>query len=385
MSENLLYKPYKQTSFSWSSDSVLNVFCPWLSLDIEVEPDKQSALNNLIQRLGSEPKYYTTDDAQEFFRFFASFPIMHVEPRADVDLSIAPYISEAEDLLASRDPIEFLNRINKFDDIDPFQAFDYFPSDWEWSTERILNASRISGTDLFDPYSVYTVLRQQRLQFQIEGASKAQELLKKLEALRSSNESLFFEIMAIILEQQYYVTNKCCDCLNPAMETHQLIRDQIQAYMNEELNHDNLIMKSIQSISDNPIESFDFAPEVKLEIEVIKYAAKTCALGFSVLVSIMEGTVYPDSDPVGDILKASSKPQSHIGVESHFQINRSNNHTAIPETFVAKIPPVTEQTVLIATRLAEVTIRLDTGLATTMLSYLNRRLNQEPSLSQMSL
>ena len=220
--------------------------------------------------------------------------------------------------------------------------------------------------------SAYTAIRARRLEFQIANAHHAQKLLDRLEHLRINNEASFFDVMSVILSQQYYVTRECPHCLLPAIVNHLIISDEICAYMAEEQNHDRLILHSIRAISDAAPEAFYFSPEVKLEIEVIKYAARTCALGFSVLVSIMEGTVYPASDPVGDILLKSSRPKSHEGVETHFQINRGSNHTAIPETFVARIAPVTLETLGIMTRLAEVTIRLDAGLARTMLAYLER-------------
>lgn len=76
------------------------------------------------------------------------------------------------------------------------------------------------------------------------------------------------------------------------------------------------------------------------------------------------------SDPVGDMLARSSKPSARVGVEAHFQINRRGNHTAIPETFVKALPPVTKRTIAMATRLAEVGIRLDSGLSQAVLKYL---------------
>ena len=70
------------------------------------------------------------------------------------------------------------------------------------------------------------------------------------------------------------------------------------------------------------------------------------------------------------MLARSSKPSARVGVEAHFQINRRGNHTAIPETFVKALPPVTKRTIAMATRLAEVGIRLDSGLSQAVLKYL---------------
>lgn len=370
MFEKAVYAPYQDTSFAMGGNG-LNVSSPWLSLDVGIDDDRKLALTQLLARIGEgKDDVLREAEAQEFLSFFAGFPLVHVMPRKLSLGSTSTYSSAAPELLAAKGPRQFLEAINPFADLVVNDVFSYFDETWQWDVKEIESASRIPNSDLFDPLSAYTAIRARRLQFQVEKSSLAQDLLTRVTALRASDEASFFGVLATLLAQQYYVTRECCSCLDPAMAHHELIRDQILAYKNEELYHDRLILKSIRELSDMATEDFFFAPEVRLEIEVIKYAATTCALGFSALVSIMEGTVYPESDPVGDILKKSSKPSAHVGVESHFQINKRGNHTAIPEAFVMELPPVTQQTVEIATRLAEVTILLDTGLARTMLQRL---------------
>lgn len=369
MFNEIMYTPYSQIRFAMG-DSEMKVSSPWLALDVAVEADKKPGLTALLNRLALSNPMLSDEQMQEFLGFFAHFPLMHVLPRSLKDEKISAYESQGTDILTAKGPLQFLQAINPFEDLDVKQCFAYFPHAWEWDANDIAAASAIPGTTLFDPYSAYTALRARRLQYQIDQAGVAHTLLERVRALQETNPDAFFDIMATILAQQFYVTRECCACLDPAIAHHGMLSDEIRAYKDEEINHDRLILKSIRELTDAPTESFFFAPEVRMEIEVIKYAATSCALGFSALVSIMEGTVYPNSDPVGDILLASSKPSAHIGVEAHFQINRRGNHTAIPESFVRRIPPVTRQTIDIATRLAEVTIRLDTGLARTMMQRL---------------
>jgi hypothetical protein len=365
------YTPYPGTSFTWDGTQILRASCPWLAMDVDIDPDQHAALADVVERIEGTPSSIADDDVQDFLRFFAGYPLLHVNPR-QFGPGVAPYDSRADELADAAGPLQFLRAINPFPEIDLDAAFSYFPQAWEWDLQPILEAAAIPGSDLYDPMSVYTAIRARRLQFQIEQSHHARNLLAHLDTLRRENEPVFFKVMAIILSQQYYVTGQCDHCLTPAAGHHGLIRDQVMAYMGEEQNHDRLILRSIRAISDEEPENFIYVPEVKLEIEVIKYSARTCALGFSALVSIMEGTVYPESDPVGDILRQSSRPASHAGVEAHFQINRGSNHTAIPETFVEQLPPVTETTVRNAVRLAETTIRLDSGLALTMTSHLKQ-------------
>lgn len=367
MFEEVRYEPYKQVDFTMTN-SGLTISAPWLSIEVDVDEEKKVGLSQVIDRLGSRINLKDDQETQDFLHFFSGYPLVHAYPRKYSKKDAAPYASSAPELISAAGPRQFLEAINPFYDISPSIAFAYFPDTWEWDVSKITADSGIPNTRLYDPYSVYTAIRAKRLQYQIEQSSFSQSLLSRLEKLRELNEAAFFDAMATILAQQYYVTRECCSCLDLAIHHHKHIDQQIRAYKGEELDHDKLILSSIRELSNQATGDFFFAPEVKLEIEVIKYASEACALGFSALVSIMEGTVYPESDPVGDILRKSSKPESHAGVELHFQINRRGNHTAIPEQFVRNLPPVTKETVETATRLAEVTSRLDCGLARTMLS-----------------
>ncbi len=363
------YIPYAETEFNYDRQNAkLLVESPWVQLEVDIDHDQVDGIGRILQGLGDSA--HVKDDAktQEFLQFFADMPLVHYLPRALATDAI--YQSSASKLLNSSGPADFMKTVSVFDDIDVNRAFSYMPSKWEWSDEEIAAESQISGTNLYDPFSVYTALRRKRLLFQTDFASDAHTLIAYLNTLKAADEQKFFEAMAIVLSQQYYVTGQCHACLDPAAITLSIIGDEIKAYAREEINHDRLILKSIEHLIEADISRFVYMPEVKLEIEVIKYAARHCALGFSALVSIMEGTVYPESDPVGNILKDTSRPDSHKGVEAHFQINKQGNHTAIPEAFVSKLPPVSRDTVRIATLLTECTIRLDTGLAGSLHRYL---------------
>ena len=370
MLEEIQYVPYKQTAFV-ATDAGINVSSPWLSLDVDVEDEQQANVRRVLDRITAGGELASDAEIQNFLTFFADYPVLHAMPRVWGANAGVSYSSDAPELLDSAGPRQFLKLLNPFSDIDIDESFPYFPEKWEWDIDEIATESRIAGADdLYDPVSAYTAIRVRRLQFQIEQSKFAHELLQRIEALRDHDEPRFLQLLAIVLSQQFYVTRECCSCLNPAIENLSLISDQIRAYRDEEVHHDRLILASIRELTDQPETEFTFTADTKLGIEVIKYAARTCALGFSALVSIMEGTVYPASDPVGDILVRSSKPSAHIGVEAHFQINRRGNHTAIPETFVKALPPVTKRTVAIATRLAEVAIRLDSGLSQAVLKFL---------------
>lgn len=366
---NNSFLPYAETQFTYDKGNArLSVESPWVQLQVDIDRDRIDSVGDLVERLRDPDRVRRDAQVQEFLGFFADMPLVHCLPRA-LDCERV-YHSLGDAILKSRGPVDFMTAINTFPEIDVASAFSYMPREWEWDYKAIAAECQVPGTELYDPFSVYTALRRKRLLFQTDHAQHAHHLIAYLDALKHADEKKFFEAMAIVLSQQYYVTGQCHACLDPASRTLGIIGDEIQAYAREEINHDRLILRSIEHLIEADPSSFTYMPEVKLEIEVIKYAGEHCALAFSALVSIMEGTVYPESDPVGDILRNTSRPDSHKGVEAHFQINKQGNHTAIPETFVAKLPAVSLDTVRIATLLTECTIRLDAGLAGSLHRYL---------------
>lgn len=372
------YSPYSQAKFNFLPDEALLIAsCPWMTLTVDVTPENNEEVTAAVNALQGGNEGQQSAVVQRFLGFFEGFPLLNVLPRRCVVPSAisVPYESRQDEILGAISAKAFLAKINPFNDIDVDKALSYLPAGWLWDCNAIEDASRIDGTDTYDPFAVYTLLREKRLEYQVENAHWAVELISRLKLLREENEPKFFKAMAVILAQQYYVTNHCCDCLDPAVKYLSPISLEIAKYQEEELHHDRLILKSIKALVDEEPEKFQYAPEVRLEIEIIKYAAHSCALGFSALVSIMEGTVYPESDPVGDLLLESSKPDARTGVEAHFQINKRGNHTAIPEAFVRELPPVTRKTVQVATRLTEATIVLDAGLARSMINALFSPLN----------
>ncbi len=309
-------------------------------------------------------------EVQAFLRFFSSLPLLQSKPSAVTrnEPQALRAAAPSKMVLACSQPAAFYAAVGEVSVDQVLKEFPYLPTAWEWDWTDVADASRIPDTNLYDPVAAYMALRCKRLLFQVSHAEDATRLLTWLVSQRKQDESRFFEAMAIVLSQQYYVTSRCDDCLTAARLGLPMLRDAVEEYSLEELDHHILIQRSIEEVSEVPPHAYQYMPEVRMEIDVIRWAAEQCPLSFSALVSIMEGTVYPESDPVGDLLKDSSRPRAREGVEAHFQINKRGNHTAIPERFVSCLPPVDVDMIRVATRLTEATVRLDAGLARSLLA-----------------
>lgn len=362
------YQLYDSVNLAWTDRQAgaMRLSAPWVALEIDIDDESKEIADNLI----GSPTPVSGAAIDAFLEGLKEFPVLHVTRRSSDTFGDQTYSCAANPALGAKGPLEFAKPIAKAAGIEFDEIASALADTWNWDETAVLDRARIPGTDdSYDPYSVYTSIRELRLQHQIQKQPEAKALLDYLTNLRHTDEDTFFKHVTTVLAQQYFVTKECCSCLEPALDHHSVIRRQIQDYIAEEINHDRLILRSISAISPLKPEELVFMPGVQLEIEMIKQSAKYCAVSFACLVSIMEGTVYPEVDPVAALLLESSKPSASDGVEAHFQINKRANHTAIPETFVAALPSVDRNTALTALRFTEATIAIDAALMGNLHGY----------------
>lgn len=350
-----IYQPYACTQFL-QDGKTLTAVAPWITLQVELDDDYAQLLSDPKFLRGSDDN----DKLQDFYAFFSEYPLLNVRPRPTLART-APLVASEDTAALSRNPSALVSAMAQRLGLS-YANSKLLGHEYSWDPRPVLDSSRLPGTrDLYDPYSIYTAVRELRLAYQFGQIEKSAHVLSYLTRLKERSEEEFFEAITDVMSQQYYVTSKCTDCLNPALNNPH-IRDAVAAYIAEEQNHDRLILASIEAVSEKKPHQLFFAPGIMVETELIRYAAEVCPLSFACLVSIMEGSAYPEHDPVGLLLKESSRPHAARGIEAHFQINKSQNHTAIPETFVERLPPVTEEVALSALRMTEVAIKLDADM-----------------------
>jgi hypothetical protein len=360
MFDQIKYAAYTSTTFALNGDT-LSVRAPWLDLEVAIDDEHRSDVHRAVERIAAGAR---AGAESGFLSFFAEHPLLHVLPR-NVAGTFALYDAHPDNVvLYSDNPRDFMQFIARRLSIDANEL--PLSEQYEWNLQAALDDSKIANAEAYDPFAAYTHIRERRLLHQASRAAEANEFLRRLLEIRRDDEAEFFRIMANVLAQQYYVTRDCQDCLTPALEHLPAIRAQVIKYIAEEQHHDELILRSIRELTDKPASEFFFTKEIAIETEIIKYAAHVCPLAFACLVSVMEGTAYPERDQVSTLLAESSKPQSAKGVEAHFHINRDNNHTAIPETFVAALPPISATVVKSALRMTEVAIKMDAALSSRM-------------------
>jgi hypothetical protein len=88
-------------------------------------------------------------------------------------------------------------------------------------------------------------------------------------------------------------------------------------------------------------------------MDLLTFAASGYFLGFCCAVTYFEGSGYTDQDPAARLLRQSSRPGAAQGIERHFLINKTQNHSRVGEELAGTLTPVCADTVISAVRINE--------------------------------
>lgn len=338
---------------------------PWLSCDFMGDNRKVSKIKVLLgQNKRSSNKTTVDKRIDKFTQNFAQYPIYYVLPRKlkKSKEQIETWSKESlSSILRTRELIKMAEDNNQR----------LFPNEeWKWDIQDILNRSRLANSHQYDPYSVYTALRRNKLLDECNPhLNKTQALFAKLKILLHEDETKFFQLIALILSQQYYVTSRCVESLSPAIAIAGEAKTSVVQYIKEELHHDKLVLQSIRAIQDTDVSSDLFLNQTKVCMSLLRSSASFCFLAFCCLVNCFEGNGYSDADPLAELLKISTKPESFKGIHKHFLINKLGNHHAIGEKFVQFLPPVSQDEVIAAARITELMSKLQLDLSKQILNW----------------
>jgi hypothetical protein len=335
------YQLYDQASIRWKPDLTgFSVIAPWLELEVDVEADQASALFKTSERVQAHE--HTLEADQAFLALFREYPLLRVLPRIPRQIADLSLKEEFPDFPKPSDLEETFSTA-KADS-------DSINRNWEWRIDEILEGCKIASSDLYDPLSAYSLIRELRLKSQYSN-SKDTQILRSLGLMKTMNESLFFKTMIRLLSQTYFITSSCENAISPAL-SFPLIQPLVTDFLAAEHGHHHLVMDSLRGLEGTYDLNVVF-PETKESIALLTYSAAQSALAFSCLVGAFEGNDYSDVDPLATLLLESSRPAAALGIQRHYLINKEGNHSAVGESFVRMLGPVTRSSVIFSAHLTE--------------------------------
>lgn len=346
------YVQYQNLKYKWDdAASIMTLSLPWIGLKLKLDQHPFGAdgkiQSNILEKL-------------------SQFPICRALPLKAYPESTKCYSDKYNDLNLTS-PNDALKSLN----ID--YQFSKNKNQWLFDVQNILDKSQI-GDSQYDSTALYGILTELRLHIE-HNSDSALELFKKLSQYLTENEAIFFESASYILEQTYFVTSHCNEALTPALKNFLPARDAISQFINEERNHDRLVLKSLLILNPSAPCRSKVAPETKALMSLLKNSAEKFFLGFSCIVGAFEGAGYSNEDPLAKLLRQSSKPDSARGIQQHYMINKNGNHSAVGLNFIQHLPIVNKATALQAIALVELATRLRIELVSNINRYIENGLN----------
>lgn len=322
----ILIRPYKEVSISWKQDQTgFLLSSPWLELSIEVDEQNKSSLYKTTNEIFNN-KEINSIEAQNFLSFFKDFPLVKFDPRTT------------------------------------FEGKLYCPKNistplynYKWDIDSILNQSQIPDTQTYDPIAVYSLLAHKRYLSE-QKCSEELSMSFELDKIRIQDEKKFFKIVATILKQSLEITKRCCECIAPAYDLYAPAKEMVSEYSKSEEGHYNFVIHSLKKFGLNKeeIKALPLFSETTLSMDILKQAASENFLAFSCVVAVFESAGFHNEDPIASLLRKSSIPNSAIGLETHFKINKEEGHAQIGLDFAQTLGPVSKEAVIHAANLMEI-------------------------------
>jgi hypothetical protein len=344
------YIPYNNIRIQWrAGHEGFQLLLPWVSLDIDVLPSEKGWIELAINSLHSNPYH---PFVQKFLEQLKDYTVAYIAARKKSELSElqADSVKKYANLQQFADPHALVQSLDQ----EAYQSIrTILPQQWTWSIDEVLRISQIEESNLYDSLTVVSYLIGKRLTNESLTAGLRLDLPKELDRLRIRDEERFFEVMKMLIRQTHYITTVFDNYARPSLEVFKKAQSLILQYLQAEKNHDHLMKAALIELGcDNPNLIKPFEVTV-LVMNLFKWAASNSPLAFTLMIGFFEGSNYQDTDPLADVLMASSKPKAGRGYAIHYEINKNEQHNKVITNLANYLEPRVKEEVIYATRILE--------------------------------
>jgi hypothetical protein len=344
--------PYPETRADWVDKSTgsFSIKTPWIvvsgSADIEHLNSIEQALD-AINNFDARGKREML--ANYFLEQFKEYPVSHVKPRKlkqFVEGIPAHWEYDAGHLEG------FSKQTLRFKSL-------------SWNVENVLDLSRLEGeSDLYDGISIVTAIRRLRL-IATSSNNEIQEKISSLLRKKQSDTEEYVHSMQSLLEHSLYITQNAVSVLREGLGRFPRADELLQSFISSEMGHDLLVLKSLKIFGTQRNNgSSVLLDEVKILMEILRYAANNSLLALSALIEGFEGVKY-DSEPNNIWSLLDNIPgfaNASTGVREHQRINDQHDHANICIELASVLPPVTREEAVFAILLCEMAENLRQSL-----------------------
>lgn len=337
-----MFIPYKNLQISLDKQKrEINFSLPWLNIDTTVNKNDLSAVERIIEKY---PSNVMEDDFQTFFNSLRGYCIGYDSPRQDLKASALQ--DNNADLL--------LDQIKS-------ELKELFPSIFELvcapissDIENIIEKATNGNT--YDPLTAFGLIKEIGLKHQVYLECEF-PIYELLERERKRSEDSFFKAIEIILNQTCCISSTIETILSEGIENGCAIpADFLKEIFDEEKGHKHLIYHALKESGGSLKPDLVF-PSTHAILFVLKKAFYFSPLTAALIIDLLEGEDYPESDPLADVLRRSSKPSASLGLDKHFKINKEGNHKDLGYTLAEQLPGLKIEDLILVVFLYNVTLR----------------------------
>lgn len=345
-----MYIPHEKLTIVWTPDrDGFLLSLPWLSIDIEVEPQDKGWIEDAINHLQSP---ISNQNVQRFITDLKDYPVFYIKPQpigsfTGKDLQPCPDLkvdSTTPSALIETFGCEIANELKE----------SAIPV-WTWDHKKILSKALIPGTDLYDPISLISYLICYRLEWESTTWTGQDGLGKFLEKLLERDEKQFFQAIGWISKQSWYVTSTSYQGMQPALIHFEKAADLLDHYIRDEVGHHKFMEQVFEDLNLNK-EDFPVSEGTKWLLAAHKQTAYLSPLAFSAMINLFEAAFYEGQDPISRVIKLSSKPHAAQGYDLHYKINQEHRHCDMPLHLAAHLAPQTYEHAALTLGLFELTL-----------------------------
>ncbi len=347
---NIIHYPYPSLKIEWAADkNSFRLMLPWIQLDIDIDSGERDWIKLATLYLHHSPNHPLV---QKFLENFSALPIAFQKKITWPSDNLIPMDAPASSIefLSPKDFLSFVN-------IDASQDA-YLFENWNWDLNSFLNHTYLAAFNAYDPISALTL----GLSFSWNHEAKMHHTIwglpQVLDLMRIQNESLFFDHMAQLLESTLFVTHQVPPLLLKAKETFPEAKEILQHFYIEELGHDRLMEKALNVLGESRPRFFNPSSPLILLMQLFDYATYHSPIAITAFISLFEGRLYPELDPLARILEKSSKPKAAKGYAQHFHINKSHNHNDEAWELMQSLPLQPKENIILIFRILELASHL---------------------------
>lgn len=286
--------PFNEVDFQLSNNQ-LEISAPWVSIEASIES------KILKDYFLSEKGNYENAEFQTLLNELDEYIISYDLPRTT--------------LLPSID----------------FHKTEISPTEEEYKILSICEGKKQS----YDPITLFQQLSKKSLVYQHE-CEKTHNVYSSLKKALEKSNDFFKEALVLLLNQTYFITSNFSKVVTPNKKHVEELSYFVEKIYQEEVGHHKLILQSLNALGETPDIKKVFQ-STKNIMDIVSEGLEHSALGFAVLNNNLEGSHYPDSDPLSEIIKASPYKDAAKGLDAHFNINLQSNHKDIGLEIVSSL------------------------------------------------